>query len=137
MASKKPHDIPKQIVREAYERVKANRGAPGVKSLATLNDELEEQLRMLTERMLTEDNLAILRRLRSEPLFNRAAMFLDLALEPDAADDAIGNIAELYARRLDVNPGHAKRWLVAQVTWIVFGRAMDLFGRFMRARAGK
>ncbi len=66
-----------------------------------------------------------------------AANFLDLLLEPEAAEEAIGNLSELYERRLVVNPGHAKRWLVAQVVWIVFGRAMDVFGRFMRARAGK
>jgi hypothetical protein len=64
-------------------------------------------------RPLTEDDLLILKRSRSGPLFNRAAMFLDLALEPDAAEDAIGNLAELYARRSAVNPGHAKRWLIA------------------------
>lgn len=70
-------------------------------------------------------------------LFNGVANFLDLLLEPEAAENAVGNLAELYVRRLAVNPGHAKRWLIAQVVWIVFGRAMDLFGRFTRARAGK
>jgi hypothetical protein len=64
-------------------------------------------------------------------------MFLDLILEPDAAEDALGNLAELYARRLAVNPSHAKRWLIAQVVWIVYGRAMDVWGRFTTARAGK
>jgi hypothetical protein len=99
--------------------------------------EVEEELRIKLVRPLTEDDLVILRRSWPGPLFNRAAMFLDLALEPDAAEDAISNLAELYARRLAVNPGHAKRWLVAQVLWVVFGRAMDLFSRFTRARAGK
>ena len=74
---------------------------------------------------------------RATRLFETLANVLDLLLEPDAAEDAIGNLAELYARRLAVNPGHAKRWLVAQVLWMVFGRAIDLFGRIMRARAGK
>lgn len=70
-------------------------------------------------------------------LFNSLAHFLDLLLEPDAADDVIGNLRELYARRLAVDSAHAKRWLVAQVVWIVFGRAIDILGRVMRARAGK
>jgi hypothetical protein len=69
--------------------------------------------------------------------FNWVASVLDLLLEPDTAEEAIGDLAELYVRRRAVNPGHAKRWLIAQFLWIVFGRAMDVFGRFMRARAGK
>ena len=75
--------------------------------------------------------------LRRRRLFQGTAMLLDMILEPVSAEDAIGNLAELYASRVAVNPGHAQRWLIAQVFWIVFGRAMDLFGRFMRARAGK
>jgi hypothetical protein len=70
-------------------------------------------------------------------LFNGVADFLDLLLEPEAAEDAIDNLAEVYVRRLAANPGHAKRWLIAQVIWIIYGRAMDVFGRFMKARAGK
>jgi hypothetical protein len=69
--------------------------------------------------------------------FNWVASVLDLLLEPDTAEEAIGDLAELYVRRRAVNPGHAKRWLIVQFLWIVFGRAMDVFGRFMRARAGK
>jgi hypothetical protein len=69
--------------------------------------------------------------------FNTVAKFLDLILEPDKAESTIVNLAELYERRLRADPGHAQRWLFAQVGWIVFGRAMDLFRRFMRARAGK
>lgn len=69
--------------------------------------------------------------------FNKLAKFLDLILEPDKAESTIGNLAELYGRRLRADPSHAQRWLVAQVGWIVFGRAMDVFHRFMRARAGR
>jgi hypothetical protein len=70
-------------------------------------------------------------------LFGRIQQFVDLLLEPESAESAIANLDELYRRRLAKNPGHAKRWLVAQVGWIVFGRAMELFGRFSAARAGK
>jgi hypothetical protein len=81
----------------------------------------------------------MLRRLHERPAqrFNMLAKFLDLILEPDKAESTIGNLAELYWRRLRADPSHAQQWLVAQVGWIVFGRAMDVFRRFMRARAGK
>jgi hypothetical protein len=100
-----------------------------------------EAVREMTEddlAFLSPDDLAILRRSPPEPLFHRAEMFLDLIHdEPGAAEAAVGNLRELYARRLAVNPGHAKRWLIAQTAWIVFGRAMDVLRRFNRARAGK
>jgi len=70
-------------------------------------------------------------------LFNGTAMFLDLILEPDASEATIGNLAEQYPRRLAANPGHAKRWLIVQVSRIVYGRAMDVLGRFTKALAGK
>src|SRR5208337_2399540 len=72
---------------------------------------------------------------KSVRLFNMAADFLDLLLEPDAAESAIGNLAELYLTRFAANPRHARRWIIAQVLWITYGRAMDVFGRFTRARA--
>jgi hypothetical protein len=87
--------------------------------------------------MLTKADLETLRRWRPTQRFNTLAKFLDLILEPDEAESTIGDLAESYARRLWADPGHAQRWLVAQVGWIVFGRAMDVFRRFMRARAGK
>ena len=98
-----------------------------------------EPVRIEVVRALTESDLEMLRRSHERPaqLFNTLAKFLDLILEPDEAESTIGNLAELYARRLRADPGHAQRWLVAQVVWIVFGRAMDVFRRFMRARAGK
>jgi hypothetical protein len=91
-------------------------------------------------RPLTKSDLAYLEQRSHErplQLFNTLAKFLDLILEPDKAESAIGNLAELYERRLRADPVHAQRWLVAQVGWIVFGRAMDVFRRVMRARAGK
>jgi hypothetical protein len=69
--------------------------------------------------------------------FRGLANFVDLVLEPDSAESAIGNLDELYRRRVVTNPGHAKRWLVAQVIWIAFGRAMELLAKFSAARAGK
>ena len=99
-----------------------------------------EPLRIKAVRPLTKSDLAYLERRSNErPLqrFNTLAKFLDLILEPDKAESTIGNLAELYERRLWADPSHAQRWLVAQVGWIVFGRAMDVFRRFMRARAGK
>jgi hypothetical protein len=74
---------------------------------------------------------------RSTAYFHRVADFLDLLLEPNEADEAIGNLEELYIRRFATNPHHARRWLFAQAVWIVFGRATDMLHRFMRARAGK
>jgi hypothetical protein len=94
-----------------------------------------EPLRIKAVRPLTKSDLAYLE--RPAQLFNTLAKFLDLILEPDKAESTIGNLAELYERRLWADPRHAQRWLVAQVGWIVFGRALDLFRRFMRARAGK
>jgi hypothetical protein len=70
-------------------------------------------------------------------LFDRIQQFVDLILEPDSAESAIGNLEELYRRRLAVNPGHAKRWLIAQVGWLMFRRAMELLRTFSAARAGK
>jgi hypothetical protein len=108
---------------------------------------LEVSLRIETVRPLTKSDLAylaksdleMLRRSHERPAqrFNTLAKFIDLILESDKAESTIGNLAELYARRLRADPSHAQRWLVAQVGWIAFGRAMDLFRRFMRARAGK
>jgi hypothetical protein len=93
--------------------------------------QVEDTLQQLVKTQGSEEKAGATR------LFETLANVLDLLLEPEAAEDAIGNLAELYARRVAVGPGHAKRWLVAQVIWIIYGRAMDLFGRFMRARAGK
>lgn len=69
--------------------------------------------------------------------FLRFANFLDLALEPDSAESAIANLDELYCRRVATNRGHAKRWLLAQVIWIVFGRVIELLAKYSAARAGK
>ena len=62
---------------------------------------------------------------------------IDLLLEPEAADGVIGDLAEGYAKRLHRGHAHAKRWLVAQFVWVIFGRVLDLYGRFSKARAGK
>ena len=70
-------------------------------------------------------------------LFRSAAQFLDLLLPPESSESAIANLAELYGRRLATNPGHAKRWLVAQVVRIIFGQAMAVLRTFSAARAGK
>src|SRR5271166_1022220 len=58
--------------------------------------------------------------------FGIAAQIIDLVLEPEAAESAIVNLSELYVRRHRMSSGHAKRWLIAQLGWIVFGRAMDV-----------
>jgi hypothetical protein len=69
--------------------------------------------------------------------FQSFARLIDLILEPDSAESAIANLDEAYRRRLATHPGHAKRWLIAQVVWIVYGRATELLGTFSAARAGK
>jgi hypothetical protein len=85
---------------------------------------------------LADSDLAHLQ--RPARLFNSLAKFVDLILDDDdKAESTIGNLAELYGRRLSADRGHAQRWLVMQVGWIVFGRAMDVLHRFMRARAGR
>jgi hypothetical protein len=70
-------------------------------------------------------------------LFHRLERFIDILLEPEKAESAIANLDELYRRRLELDGGHAKRWLIAQVGWIVFGRGMELLRMFSAARAGK
>src|SRR6266487_5986612 len=49
----KPYNIPKQLVWEAYQRVKANRGAAGVdgESLATFEEDLRGNLYKIWNRM--------------------------------------------------------------------------------------
>jgi hypothetical protein len=70
-------------------------------------------------------------------LFRGAANIIDLLLEPDDAESTIGDLAERYRLRVETNPAHAKRWLIVQVGWLAFGRAMELLARFSAARAGK
>src|SRR3990167_8278277 len=49
----KPYDIPKQLVWDAYQRVKANRGAAGVdgESLAAFEEDLKGNLYKVWNRM--------------------------------------------------------------------------------------
>src|ERR1700756_3687821 len=53
MPEAKPYDIPKQLVWEAYQRVKANRGAAGVDgvSLAAFEKDLKGNLYKVWNRM--------------------------------------------------------------------------------------
>ena len=53
MPEAKPHDIPKQLVWEAYQRVKANRGAAGVdgESIAAFEKDLKGSLYKIWNRM--------------------------------------------------------------------------------------
>lgn len=53
MPEAKPYDIPKQLVWDAYQRVKANRGAAGVdgESLATFEKDLKDNLYKVWNRM--------------------------------------------------------------------------------------
>ncbi len=53
MSEAKPYNIPKQLVWEAYQRVKANRGAAGVdgESLATFEEDLKGNLYKIWNRM--------------------------------------------------------------------------------------
>lgn len=53
MSEAKPHDIPKQLVWQAYKRVKANRGAAGVdgESLAMFEEDLAGNLYKIWNRM--------------------------------------------------------------------------------------
>ncbi len=53
MSEAKPYNIPKQLVLEAYQRVKANRGAAGVdgESLATFEEDLKGNLYKIWNRM--------------------------------------------------------------------------------------
>jgi len=70
-------------------------------------------------------------------LFKILTNLVDFVLDPDSAESTIGDLSEHYARRVAEDPGHAKWWLVAQVIRIISGRALDVFGHFMRARMGK
>jgi retron-type reverse transcriptase len=49
----KPYNIPKQLVWDAYQRVKANRGAPGVdgETLAAFEQDLKGNLYKVWNRM--------------------------------------------------------------------------------------
>ena len=69
--------------------------------------------------------------------FRRVANFIDLILEPEDAEDLIANLDEGFQRRAAVEGGHGRRWLWAQVGWIMFGRALDVVRSVVRARAGK
>src|ERR1700689_5811769 len=53
MSDAKPYDIPKQLVWDAYQRVKANRGAAGVdgESLTTFEKDLKGNLYKVWNRM--------------------------------------------------------------------------------------
>lgn len=53
VAKAKPYDIPKQLVWEAYQRVKANRGAAGVdgETLAAFEKDLKDNLYKVWNRM--------------------------------------------------------------------------------------
>lgn len=53
MSEAKPYSIPKQLVWEAYQRVKANRGAGGVngESLADFDQDLKGNLYKIWNRM--------------------------------------------------------------------------------------
>ena len=113
---------------------------------AALRIELEDlrirrirEVRALIKEDLLIDAGVVERRPLERPgrLFNALANFLDLLLEPDAAETAIGDLAEMYRQRSERSPGYAKVWLVVQVGWLVYGRAMDVYSRFTRARAGK
>jgi len=69
--------------------------------------------------------------------FLSAAKFVDLILEPEAAESAIGDLAEGFQRRAPLDGGHAIRWLWAQVAWLTFNRVLNVVRRVVRARAGK
>jgi hypothetical protein len=125
MVEKKKHS---REVRERAARIEVKGVAAGLADIEALLTGIQNRSYVEKERRSVE---------RAERLFGTLANFLDLLLEPDAAENAIGNLAELYLRRLATNPRHAKRWLFAQVLWIIYGRAMDVFGRFVKARAGK
>lgn len=53
MSEAKPYNIPKQLVMEAYQRVKANQGAEGVdgESLAAFDKDLKGNLYKIWNRM--------------------------------------------------------------------------------------
>ena len=69
--------------------------------------------------------------------FIKAAKFIDLILEPEAAESAIGDLAEGFQRRAPLDRSHATRWLWAQVARLTFHRVLDLVRNVVRARAGK
>ena len=73
----------------------------------------------------------------SPRMVSAIVQILDLALDPKKADEVIGDLLEQYPRRLAFGPGHAKRWLVAQIGWVLFGRAPDVIRQVAAARAGK
>jgi hypothetical protein len=104
---------------------------------STLNGELH----IIPEGLLVNGKLIKVEPLRADPaeslLFRRMANFIDLLLEPESAESAIGDLRERYRQRAETDAAHAKRWLIVQVGWLAFERAMQLLGRFSAARAGK
>ena len=69
--------------------------------------------------------------------FHSAAKIIDMIFEPEAAESAIGDLAEGFQRRAPKDSGHATRWLWAQVAWLTFNRALAVVRSVVRARAGK
>jgi len=74
---------------------------------------------------------------REGKTFRGMAHFIDLILEPEAAESAIGDLAEGFQRRAPLDLGHATRWLWAQVARLTFHRALDIVRSVALARAGK
>lgn len=72
------------------------------------------------------------RRKALEAETTKVCKVLDLVLEPEDAENAIGNLLEAYERRRG-DRAHAKRWLWAQAGWIVVNRGVELLGRIRSA----
>lgn len=71
-----------------------------------------------------------------EEAFGFLVQIIDLALPYDQAEPIIGDLWEAYLRRLPTG-GHAKRWLMVQIGWVLFNRAVDILRQVAAARAGK
>ena len=64
-------------------------------------------------------------------------MKLQIAWIGKTKEVAIRALTDEYLKRISRGATFAKWWLGFQVGYIVFGRVIDLYGRFTKARAGK
>lgn len=95
MSKAKPYDISKQVVWEAYKRVKANRGAAGVdgESLATFEKDLKGNLYKIWNRMSSGSYFPPPVRLAEIPKGNGGMRPLGI---PTVADRIAQTVAKMY-----------------------------------------
>jgi autotransporter-associated beta strand protein len=75
---------------------------------------LRRVIRARTPNEVTLDDKSML-------LFETLAKFVDLILEPQSAEDALGNLAEIFSRRLSINPAGGVNSLTITSTSTITG----------------